>query len=204
MRTTIEHDGAHGELPADTATGTHPASQTNTAAVATPGDRVPGRRAGPLAPTPYRQSDAPWIAVALVALATIVIGSLVWVSGQPEAPTSTTPVVRDAVGDTTIDPAEALQRLAARGYVPQQAIDREQAITSVLVGQALVPDGRFDDPALRDLQTRGLVPRGTTVDEDEALRDLQSRGLVPGGRFDDAALRDLQSRGHLPTARGGG
>ncbi len=208
MRTTIEHDGAHWELPADTAVEddgapTRTATQTDTAAVATPGDRVPGPGAGPPAPTPGRQSDAPWIAVALVALATIVIGSLMWLSGQPGA-TSTTPVVLDAVGDTTIDPAAALERLVARGYVPQQAIDGDQAVSTALVRQGLVPGGRFDDPALRDLQTHGLVPGGVTVDEDGALRDLQSRGLVPSGRFDDPALRDLQSRGHVPAARGGG
>lgn len=204
MRTTTERDRAHDELPTHTAVVANPATQTDTAAVARPGDRVRRRPAGPLAPSPSRPSDAPWIAVGLAAAAALVVVSIVSLSGASGEPTSTDPVVSDAVVDTTIAPAEALERLVARGYVPPQAVDHEQAVSTAFVRQGLVPGGRFDDPALHDLQTRGLVPRGVTVDEDGALRDLQVRGLVPNGRFDDPALRDLQSRGHVPSARGSG
>ena len=183
---------------ADVPVSTHDRDRDGAAAVLRPGG-LPVDPGVPSAPGAGRQSDAPWVAVAILAVVTLVVGSVVWLSGSSGESSSSTPGVAQAGVATAIDPADALQRLAERGYAPRAAIDRDEAITSQLVRQGLVPGGRFDDAVLRDLQSRGLVPRGDTAVDADVLQRLVARGLVPSGRFDDPALLDLQSHGLVPA-----
>lgn len=112
--------------------------------------------------------------IALIAIAVVITATLVVTSRDSQTPEVEAPVE---------DVSAALDRLIARGYVPDTAFDPEAAATDDLLIRGLIPGSRFSPEEL------------------EATRRLVALGLVPTTRYDaegDATAAAILS-GQVPT-----
>ena len=159
---------------------------------------VPRRRPETPAPPARRRMTgvAAWL-IAAVAVAALVTVAIVAATGEEAAPaaSATAPDLRSE--------QRILADLAALGYIPAQAVDRQTLRTEQLITQGLIPAQTLEpagtaatvttpeplfseaERVLIRLATTGQIPMESVDWQEVELKRLVTQGLIPR-----AALRD--------------
>lgn len=140
-------------------------------------------------------SQVGWFVLGLVALAVIaiVIGVAMSVNTEPEVTDSARSAAEVPIQTAFTSEELIMMELAAKGYIPMQAVDWE----AMALRQA-VADGYVPEQALRPYFAEGNEPLFTA--EELTTIELAEKGLIPMQTVDweEVELKRLANKGLIP------
>lgn len=145
-------------------------------------ERTPGRNA--------------WIFLGIIILA-VVAGGIALVlnldTAEPETATPTRTVAEIESTSVFTEEEQIMMELAAKGYIPMQAVDWEAMYLKEAVAQGYVPEQSLhpyfsegseslfteEELATIELAEKGLIPMQSVDWEEVELKRLANQGLIP-------------------------